>query len=914
METKMFMVNSNLNTIGGELDELQPEIMQHSVFRSLRKCGWREVPWKRYVVLSFDLVACEDLNPNLTARELEQLPPFSMKVIHTKKENGIDMRNKCVPPNLNGKHSLLSTGPLGTEETKRKLRQRIKELQGKTEEICENKENSTSLGGIEINSYDDKESLEQSVQVIDNSKAMKITENEFNNDGDFYTTIDNLSYTVEDTTANIEAHEQENAIGFETFGSDVFADYSKKLYLILEESECTDIRKFDDYGCKSLIEDKYIETSQNYLQLPDETLMKQYGWLAHFVIRHFDTYLDYLEYFVDDTCIYKKTNCIKILLHQGTIEYAENYHSEDDYYNEDEITYSNETIIGHAPEIYADLLPDPAENEGNKGVVVTNEVETLEKSTKTESSIEDNNKIDTLLSNEYLSKSPFNIATIQDIFSAFTYINEHLKSNKNGEDIIADVVSYLRNFNSFNLRLVLNSNDIKHQAYAIYECIIRMLTILALNKATAAEQQEAYEKSADIQRQLKILVNRDKKPKVLESKKEVAVDSIPSFFGNTIKAPIIKDKEAPDEHVNLKDIHDATEKTYSVKEAKAFEKVQECILMEVDSEGDDKASTKEEPKSFRRENTQPFIFDAWQIKKQLTATETELYDRQIRLWGIESQEKLRAANVLLIGARGLGSEIIKDILLSGINSLTILDNGTVTEEDRLVNFLMSSDSIGKNIAKTVVGRARPLNPLVKLKADIEPLDSKDKDYFKQFTVVIGTRLDFQDHEYYEDRIKLPRKRSHDEKTKSEPITVKVHGKSKYVDLNTVVKHSKTDKVKKCRNAYYYLMLVLLEFRNKYKREPLHTKREEDLANLKSIWTEMSKEYELDSAMLINEDEVFELVFGEIAAICSIVGGIITQEAIKAVSGKEVPINNVFLLNPLTYYGKEETMGVLPKST
>ncbi|KAJ8950505.1 hypothetical protein NQ318_015249 [Aromia moschata] len=82
-------------------------------------------------------------------------------------------------------------------------------------------------------------------------------------------------------------------------------------------------------------------------------------------------------------------------------------------------------------------------------------------------------------------------------------------------------------------------------------------------------------------------------------------------------------------------------------------------------------------------------------EKQLSAVEAELYDRQIRLWGIESQEKLRAANVLLIGIRGLGSEIAKNILLSGINSLTILDDGVVTEEDKLKNFLLSQNSIGK---------------------------------------------------------------------------------------------------------------------------------------------------------------------------------------------------------------------------
>lgn len=106
----------------------------------------------------------------------------------------------------------------------------------------------------------------------------------------------------------------------------------------------------------------------------------------------------------------------------------------------------------------------------------------------------------------------------------------------------------------------------------------------------------------------------------------------------------------------------------------------------------------------------------------------------------------------------------------------------------------------------------------------------------------------------------------------------------------------------------YFLSVLLEFRNRHKRDPSHEKRQEDLKNLKSIWGEVSEACGLEVNAL--SDEIFGLIFGEIVPICSIVGGIVAQEAIKAVSGKEVPINNVFLLNPLTYYGKEETVGIL----
>lgn len=60
------------------------------------------------------------------------------------------------------------------------------------------------------------------------------------------------------------------------------------------------------------------------------------------------------------------------------------------------------------------------------------------------------------------------------------------------------------------------------------------------------------------------------------------------------------------------------------------------------------------------------------------------------------------ANVLLINIRALGSEIAKNILLSGINSLTILDDGTVTEEEFSKNFLLDADSIGKKVGPKII--------------------------------------------------------------------------------------------------------------------------------------------------------------------------------------------------------------------
>ena len=55
----------------------------------------------------------------------------------------------------------------------------------------------------------------------------------------------------------------------------------------------------------------------------------------------------------------------------------------------------------------------------------------------------------------------------------------------------------------------------------------------------------------------------------------------------------------------------------------------------------------------------------------LAAEDEERYDRQIRLWGAEAQQNLRNADILMVGVSGAGSEIVKNVVLSGINSMTL---------------------------------------------------------------------------------------------------------------------------------------------------------------------------------------------------------------------------------------------------
>lgn len=50
-----------------------------------------------------------------------------------------------------------------------------------------------------------------------------------------------------------------------------------------------------------------------------------------------------------------------------------------------------------------------------------------------------------------------------------------------------------------------------------------------------------------------------------------------------------------------------------------------------------------------------------------------MYDRQIRLWGLEAQNRIRKAHILVINLDGLTTEAIKNWVLAGISALTVVD-------------------------------------------------------------------------------------------------------------------------------------------------------------------------------------------------------------------------------------------------
>ncbi|CAK9828110.1 NEDD8-activating enzyme E1 regulatory subunit [Anthophora retusa] len=119
------------------------------------------------------------------------------------------------------------------------------------------------------------------------------------------------------------------------------------------------------------------------------------------------------------------------------------------------------------------------------------------------------------------------------------------------------------------------------------------------------------------------------------------------------------------------------------------------------------------------------------------------YDRQLRLWGDHGQIALEGAHVCVINATGLGTEILKSLVLPGIGAFTIVDGKKITNEDIGANFFLEADSVGKSRAQVATQMLLELNSDVRgdyIDEEPEQILYNSPDFFNNFTVVIATSL------------------------------------------------------------------------------------------------------------------------------------------------------------------------------
>lgn len=118
----------------------------------------------------------------------------------------------------------------------------------------------------------------------------------------------------------------------------------------------------------------------------------------------------------------------------------------------------------------------------------------------------------------------------------------------------------------------------------------------------------------------------------------------------------------------------------------------------------------------------------------------DLHSRQLAVYGRETMRRLFASNVLVSGMQGLGAEIAKNLILAGVKSVTLQDEGIVELWDLSSNFVFTEDDVGKNRALASVQKLQELNNAVLVSTLATQLT---KEQLSNFQAVVFTDISLE---------------------------------------------------------------------------------------------------------------------------------------------------------------------------
>lgn len=119
------------------------------------------------------------------------------------------------------------------------------------------------------------------------------------------------------------------------------------------------------------------------------------------------------------------------------------------------------------------------------------------------------------------------------------------------------------------------------------------------------------------------------------------------------------------------------------------------------------------------------------------------YDRQLRIWGAHGQTALETARVCVLGSACTATEALKNLVLGGIASFTVVDDAKVHASDLGNNFLLDSSTLGKNRAAAVTDFLLELNESVAgsyVEESPAHLLASNPRFFADFQLVLATQV------------------------------------------------------------------------------------------------------------------------------------------------------------------------------
>ncbi|KAH1115037.1 hypothetical protein J1N35_008415 [Gossypium stocksii] len=304
--------------------------------------------------------------------------------------------------------------------------------------------------------------------------------------------------------------------------------------------------------------------------------------------------------------------------------------------------------------------------------------------------------------------------------------------------------------------------------------------------------------------------------------------------------------------------------------------------------------------------------------EELTEQETALYDRQIRVWGADAQRRLSKAHILVCGLKGTVAEFCKNIVLAGVGSVTLVDDRVVTDESLSANFLIlphENHYHGKTLAEVCCDSLKEFNPMVHVAVETGDISTFGVEFFEKFDAVIISCCSLG-------KKKLINQKCRKLSKHVAFYTVECRGScgEMFVDLQDhKYSKKKLEETVECQIEYpsfeeaisvpwralprrvsklYFAMRVTEQFEDVEGRNSGETSIADRLGVLK-LRKELCETNSLDESQI--PDALLERLLTdtrEFPPVCAIIGGILGQEVIKAISGKGDPLKNFFFFDAM----------------
>lgn len=333
-------------------------------------------------------------------------------------------------------------------------------------------------------------------------------------------------------------------------------------------------------------------------------------------------------------------------------------------------------------------------------------------------------------------------------------------------------------------------------------------------------------------------------------------------------------------------------------------------------------------------------------------TESDVYDRQIRLWGADAQSKMSSAKVLYINTTGISSEILKNLVLAGVHA-SIADGRTYPDavahtpssllppRERIKAISKAEEDSqkkeegngrdAKKMKKMTVARAmapyieelNPLLPTCEINEE-EDIESIPTEFLKQFDIIIASQISLQQAMYITNSTatvtdgKKPKfylvhsfgfvscalidlGENHEYRQEIGKELSDIRTMKDYLTLEDMMSVKLCDiKDRWHKNGpptIYAKFRCILNYHAVRKEWP----NEKNVSEFIQVTKEFLEQQGLKEDYIGDDSDLERLSItatAEVSPVCAVLGGVLGNEVIKAISGRGEPANNILLFDGL----------------